>query len=563
MNLKVRNLQFRRGMCWFRSVIPFDLRHLYGRRVVTKCLYTSDLKAGILLCNIIGGELRKYFEAQIRNPMKQLTQDKANELLKVHLTALFQKVYRVASTRKYADNEAKMEALADCAESMNAYTDAANRNDMGIVSKEIQKLLDDNSYSLPSDSTELAYMCRKLIKGRFYLEKLQEDIITGSSRDTPETLISQTFEEGNIPVRIQEKREETASAGSTEKLNLGGLIDLYCNDKIASNRWASKTQRTAKAAFRIVREYFGADTPITNINHEKLVNFKTEILLKLPSNYKKHKEFDGKPLQEIVKDTTHKKMEVKTVNERLVLISSFFKWAALCDYIPKNPAQALIISDNTLPNKRRDPYSVEELRKILAIIRELPPKKISNYWIIILGLFTGLRQNEICQLYLEDIKVIDGITCVDVNNDGDKKIKNKFSKRIVPLHPILSELGFMEYHKDRVKSKSVRLFPDQPKDRDDKYAQKFQRWYHELNKFKITPKGKSDFHSLRKNMGNALKQNGEQLMMINEILGHEPDKSSTSIYVQEYNIKNKYEAISKLDHGLDVVKILGEAEKKT
>ena len=68
-----------------------------------------------------------------------------------------------------------------------------------------------------------------------------------------------------------------------------------------------------------------------------------------------------------------------------------------------------------------------------------------RYWIPLIGMLSGLRLNEISPLYLDEIKEIDGITCFDINNDQDKMLKTRSSKRMVPIHPALIHLGLLEY----------------------------------------------------------------------------------------------------------------------
>jgi integrase len=51
-------------------------------------------------------------------------------------------------------------------------------------------------------------------------------------------------------------------------------------------------------------------------------------------------------------------------------------------------------------------------------------KNSSQYWIPLLGFFTGARLNELCQLHLCDIKEIDNVWILDINEEDSKKIKN-------------------------------------------------------------------------------------------------------------------------------------------
>ena len=68
------------------------------------------------------------------------------------------------------------------------------------------------------------------------------------------------------------------------------------------------------------------------------------------------------------------------------------------------------------------------------------------YWVPLLGLYTGCRLNEICQIHLTDMKLIKKVWCLSINTDSDdKRIKNISSKRTIPIAQPLIELGFISY----------------------------------------------------------------------------------------------------------------------
>ena len=60
-----------------------------------------------------------------------------------------------------------------------------------------------------------------------------------------------------------------------------------------------------------------------------------------------------------------------------------------------------------------------------------------DFWMPLIGLYTGMRIEEVCQLYVSDLKLMDGIWCLDVNQDKPDKSVKTSERRIVPLHPFL------------------------------------------------------------------------------------------------------------------------------
>jgi integrase len=69
----------------------------------------------------------------------------------------------------------------------------------------------------------------------------------------------------------------------------------------------------------------------------------------------------------------------------------------------------------------------------------------SEYWLPLLALFTGARLNELSQLTASDIGQHDGVDTISILDEDTKRLKNESSRRIVPIHAKLIELGFLDY----------------------------------------------------------------------------------------------------------------------
>ncbi len=85
------------------------------------------------------------------------------------------------------------------------------------------------------------------------------------------------------------------------------------------------------------------------------------------------------------------------------------------------------------------------------------------YWIPILGLYTGARIGELCQLAAADIEKTDGVDLIHITDQGEgQSVKTTAGRRLVPVHPELVRLGFLEYadaieKKDRRRAAVPRL----------------------------------------------------------------------------------------------------------
>lgn len=94
-----------------------------------------------------------------------------------------------------------------------------------------------------------------------------------------------------------------------------------------------------------------------------------------------------------------------------------------------------------------------------------------KFWLPHVGLFSGARVNELCQLNPQlDIRRDEksGIWFFDITEDSashkdvKKSVKTKSSDRLVPVHPQLVELGFLNYVEHLKKQGHTLLFPGFP-----------------------------------------------------------------------------------------------------
>jgi hypothetical protein len=105
----------------------------------------------------------------------------------------------------------------------------------------------------------------------------------------------------------------------------------------------------------------------------------------------------------------------KTKHDRMTYVKSLLKYACRdLELIPKNPWEGLDIDYKT--ENRRSPWTPEQLSAFfgqpLFTSYALPVGTwraggAAAYWVPLLGLFTGARVGELCQLRVADIKITD------------------------------------------------------------------------------------------------------------------------------------------------------------
>lgn len=90
-----------------------------------------------------------------------------------------------------------------------------------------------------------------------------------------------------------------------------------------------------------------------------------------------------------------------------------------------------------------------------------------QFWLPLLGLFTGGRLNELCQLDTEDVRTTkaEGIWTISMMDDEldrplPKSLKNQSSRRILPIHSELIRMGFLTFVDQAIAEGREKLFSD-------------------------------------------------------------------------------------------------------
>lgn len=161
-------------------------------------------------------------------------------------------------------------------------------------------------------------------------------------------------------------------------------------------------------------------------------------------------------------------------------------------------------------------------------------KTPSEYWLPVLGLFTGARLNELCQLRVTDITTHDGIETISIlDGEMEKRLKNTASRRIVPIHSKLIELGFLDYIKT---IKTGRLFPELPEDParpgnfGAKASEQFTAYRRKCGVGALTGRSNKTFHSFRSTLISALRKAGVPKDRRTRLAGHEYDDTQDKTY---------------------------------
>ena len=209
-----------------------------------------------------------------------------------------------------------------------------------------------------------------------------------------------------------------------------------------------------------------------------------------------------------------------TVNKLLTRISTIFTWAVNSGYLEKTYNKGLKISKGAESDRKA--FSPEQVKKVMSAMGQLPEDSWKR-WAMSLGIITGARIGEVYQLTKDDVRKVGDTVVIDLNETGNKSLKNKHSKRLVPL--VDGAYGFdLKTFLGYVKSCPDKLF--------DRTSHNFTRVLNEtLRDILDLESGEGlTFHSLRHSLASLMKHHGVQVSIAQDILGHSSQTITFDLY---------------------------------
>nr|WP_264185814.1 site-specific integrase [Roseicella aerolata] len=120
------------------------------------------------------------------------------------------------------------------------------------------------------------------------------------------------------------------------------------------------------------------------------------------------------------------------------------------------------------------------------------------FWLPILALYHGARLEELADLKRRDLRCDGGVWCINITEADGRRLKNGNADRVVPLHPEVIRMGFLEDALKAAPTPDAPLFPDLPqRGKDKRRGVDVTKWFTRYRrKFGLDRPGLS-FHSFR------------------------------------------------------------------
>lgn len=411
------------------------------------------------------------------------------------------------------------------------------------------------------------------------LVKVSKLLVNSSEIEAARRLIAAEITPSAIAL-ASERRLASATKptpmGSWSSMPYSKAVDAYCtrSDGMLSTL-KSEVEVRQRRAYLMWFSEFNGDLTLEDIDSERLRAFRDGPLRDIPGNANHLK----KELRRATIKTTiealkaagddYVRLSQEQQQERMKLIARFFSWLVKKGYLAIDPTLSLRGEDGRTKAEKaaaeretddetgRRQFTDEEIKQIFNlrhyqtgngahVVKKNAVWYPFEYWLPLLGLFCGMRIGEASQLHLSDVKLDSGVWVIDVNRrTSDKSVKTKASVRLIPVHPLVIELGFLNYCAHLKLHGYQRVFPELTYYKGAaRYGKESGRKMTAMLRSLGMPRDWSlVFHCLRHNLNNALARVGEvhlagmdsnlRLFIRYSVVGHElPDDVNAKHYTE-------------------------------
>jgi integrase len=274
------------------------------------------------------------------------------------------------------------------------------------------------------------------------------------------------------------------------------------------------------------------------------------------------------------------KVSAGTVNKQLGAVQAIAGWAhqngVIPDEVPwSDPFQKMRVEEE---QSGRGPFAIKELQAIfdapLFTRQESPAgaKGAAGVWLPLLALFNGARQGELAGLKASNIRqeANTPLLFIVAERRAGKRVKTKVSERVIPVHPQLVRLGFLEYVEERRRQgEHAWLFPAVAPDQG-RALSAWSKWFGRYLRTTVGIKNTDRvFHSFRHGVKDALRRGRVDVEAREALLGHTGSTSAVSRgygadeMLERWGVEVLREAVATIEYiGLDLSKVKTDHETR-
>lgn len=520
----------RRGAVYsWRRRVPLTLAGKWGRREVVRSLRTTNRDEAARLARTLSITADRLFDHAMNNP--DLKPDQIDALARQWFAEALetdeeQRIHTRPRSPIYTgcdddDDpvEADMEVLCWLE---GEYREALAFNDFARVRLDVEHLLTDAGVPVDRKSETFKRLARALLRANVEFYRIAKARRVGNYTVEPvDPLFRAT------PQKISPAAPVDPAPLS---LPLSKVMEAYVEAQERDGKWVPVTKKNTVNKLRLFVEIM-QDKPVDTVTRDDIRNWREALE-------------DGQELSN------------NTIRQHFKTVAAMFNWAK-----PEGKARIDNPTKGLMPppdDPKRDAFTSDELAKLFtspmytghssATRRDVPGAAVVKdfkYWFPLIGLHTGMRVEEIAKLRTDEVRQEDGVWCFDI-----KKAKTKAGERLVPIHPRLIALGFL----DHVQSvKDERLWPELTPNSEGSYSHRFVVWFPEYRRLIGIDREGLVFHSFRHTFVSRLEEAGVDTVKIARIVGHKITNITAGTYGGKlFTPAKRLELFRELNFGVDL-----------
>lgn len=271
------------------------------------------------------------------------------------------------------------------------------------------------------------------------------------------------------------------------------------------------------------------------------------------------------------------KVTQTTVNKQVGALQTIAEWAFLNGIIPEDTAWANPFAKMRVDveQSERTSFDSSDLNTLFAAPvftqHDYPEggRGPAAFWLPLLALFNGARQAELAGLTVADIRAEPEtgapLFYITLQATRGKRLKTKASQRVIPVHPELVKLGFLEFVEEvrRASGADAFLFPlVAPKSaRDRSGVAAYSKWFGRYLRAQGVTDTAKVFHSFRHGFKDALRKASPDEELRDALAGHKGPKSVARDYgakemLTRFGIELLKDAVEKVAYqGLELSRV--------
>jgi integrase len=300
------------------------------------------------------------------------------------------------------------------------------------------------------------------------------------------------------------------------------------------------------------------DKPVAELSANDCRAF-FDAVVNWPKHATKRPDFAGLSVREVLKKAAalnEPKPAAATLNKHHQRLSAFLNWLKTNKVIAENPLLDLVRQDKDEAQEETGrAFTQAELNAIFepAAYASWAAAAPHRWWVPLLALYSGARVTELSQLYVADIEAAaDGVLGFHINRRyPGQKLKNKASRRFVPLAKPVLDAGFMAFVADVKAAGHERLFPHLPNFDGNGFGRQMSKQFGAyINERGVTEAGMG-MHAFRHTLATRLARAKISLDTIGKITGHKGTGGTLGkFYIDEPTLDERVAALAQFHAGV-------------